>query len=160
MDILPDGTLDYDDDLLEELDFVIASIHSAFSQDKSKIMKRLKTALLHKKVDLIAHPTGRLIGRRKGYDADIDLLLELASETNTAIELNANPNRLDLAPEYLRKAQDMGVKIAINTDAHYKDTMKHMEIGAAVARKGFIRKGSVINTMSRKELETYLNRKR
>ena len=160
MDILPDGTLDYDDDLLEELDFVIASIHSAFSQDKSKIMKRLKTALLHKKVDLIAHPTGRLIGRRKGYDADIDLLLELASETNTAVELNANPNRLDLAPEYLRKAQDMGVKIAINTDAHYKDTMKHMEIGAAVARKGFIRKGSVINTMSRKELETYLNRKR
>ncbi|KZE64518.1 hypothetical protein AWM68_10250 [Fictibacillus phosphorivorans] len=160
MDILPDGTLDYDDDLLEEVDFVIASIHSAFSQDKSKIMKRLKTALEHNKVDLIAHPTGRLIGRREGYDVDIELLLKLASETDTAIELNANPNRLDLAPEWLQKAQELNVKIAINTDAHYKDTMKHMEIGAAVARKGLIRKDSVINTMTLKELETYLNRKR
>lgn len=160
MDILPDGTLDYDDELLEEMDFVIASIHSAFSQDKSKIMKRLKTALEHNKVDLIAHPTGRLIGRREGYDVDIELLLKLASETDTAIELNANPNRLDLAPEWLQKAQELNVKIAINTDAHYKDTMKHMEIGAAVARKGLIRKDSVINTMSLKELETFLNRKR
>ncbi|MFG6493930.1 DNA polymerase/3'-5' exonuclease PolX [Fictibacillus sp. UD] len=160
MDILPDGTLDYDDELLEEMDFVIASIHSAFSQDKSKIMKRLKTALEHKKVDLIAHPTGRLIGRREGYDVDIEMLLKLASETDTAIELNANPNRLDLAPEWLQKAQELDVKIAINTDAHYKDTMKHMEIGAAVARKGLIKKSSVINTMTLKELETYLNRKK
>jgi DNA polymerase (family X) len=160
MDILPDGTLDYDDDLLDEMDFVIASIHSAFSQDQSKIMKRLKTALDHKKVDLIAHPTGRLIGRRTGYDVDVDMLLQLAYETDTAIELNANPNRLDLSPDWLRKAQELGVKIAINTDAHYKETMKHMEIGAAVARKGFIKKSSVINTMTLKEFETYLNRKK
>lgn len=160
MDILPDGTLDYDDDLLDEMDFVIASIHSAFSQDQSKIMKRLKTALEHKKVDLIAHPTGRLIGRRTGYDVDVDMLLQLAYETDTAIELNANPNRLDLSPDWLRKAQELGVKIAINTDAHYKETMKHMEIGAAVARKGFIKKSSVINTMTLKEFETYLNRKK
>ncbi|RZT22118.1 DNA polymerase (family 10) [Fictibacillus sp. BK138] len=160
MDILPDGTLDYDDDLLDEMDFVIASIHSAFSQDQKKIMKRLKTALDHKKVDLIAHPTGRLIGRRTGYDVDVDMLLQLAYETDTAIELNANPNRLDLSPDWLRKAQDLGVKIAINTDAHYKETMKHMEIGAAVARKGFIKKSSVINTMTLKEFETYLNRKK
>jgi DNA polymerase (family X) len=160
MDILPDGTLDYDDDLLDELDFVIASIHSAFSQDKSKIMNRLKTALQHKKVDLIAHPTGRLIGRRKGYDVDVEMLLQLAYETDTAIELNANPNRLDLSPDWLRKAQELGVKIAINTDAHYKETMKHMEIGAAVARKGFIKKSSVINTMSAEEFQAYLNRKK
>ncbi|MBY6035251.1 DNA polymerase/3'-5' exonuclease PolX [Fictibacillus nanhaiensis] len=160
MDILPDGTLDYDDDVLEEMDFVIASIHSAFSQDQSKIMERMKTALHHKKVDLIAHPTGRLIGRRKGYDVDVDLLLQLAYETDTAIELNANPNRLDLSHEWLRKAQDLGVKICINTDAHYKETMKHMEIGAAVARKGFIKKGSVLNTMTLDELEAYLNRKK
>lgn len=160
MDILPDGTLDYDDDLLDELDFVIASIHSAFSQDKSKIMNRLKTALQHKKVDLIAHPTGRLIGRRKGYDVDVEMLLQLAYETDTAIELNANPNRLDLSPDWLRKAQELGVKIAINTDAHYKETMKHMEIGAAVARKGFIKKSSVINTMNAEEFQTYLNRKK
>ncbi|MCM3730962.1 DNA polymerase/3'-5' exonuclease PolX [Fictibacillus nanhaiensis] len=160
MDILPDGTLDYDDDLLDELDFVIASIHSAFSQDKSKIMNRLKTALQHKRVDLIAHPTGRLIGRRKGYDVDVEMLLQLAYETDTAIELNANPNRLDLSPDWLRKAQELGVKIAINTDAHYKETMKHMEIGAAVARKGFIKKSSVINTMNAEEFQAYLNRKK
>ncbi len=160
MDILPDGSLDYDDDLLDEMDFVIASIHSSFSQDRRKIMNRLKTALEHNKVDLIAHPTGRLIGRREGYDVDIEMLIKLAKETDTAIELNANPNRLDLAPEWLRIAQDLDVKISINTDAHYKDTMKHMEIGAAVARKGFIRKSSVINTMTLEEFETYLNRKR
>ncbi|MGD6961731.1 DNA polymerase/3'-5' exonuclease PolX [Fictibacillus phosphorivorans] len=160
MDILPDGTLDYDDELLEEMDFVIASIHSAFSQDQSKIMDRLKTALTHKKVDLIAHPTGRLIGRREGYDVDVETLLQLAYETGTAVELNANPNRLDLAPHWLRKAQDLGVKIAINTDAHYKDTMKHMEIGAAVARKGYIQKSNVLNTMTLKELKTYLNRRK
>ncbi|MDR7073718.1 DNA polymerase/3'-5' exonuclease PolX [Fictibacillus barbaricus] len=160
MDILPDGTLDYDDELLEELDFVIASIHSAFSQDQNKIMKRLTTALKHKKVALIAHPTGRLIGRREGYDVDLDLLLKLAKETGTAVELNANPNRLDLSAEWLRKAQENGVKIVINTDAHYKETMKHMEIGAAVARKGLIKKESVLNTMTLEELETYLNRKK
>ncbi|MBN3556371.1 DNA polymerase/3'-5' exonuclease PolX [Fictibacillus nanhaiensis] len=158
MDILPDGTLDYDDELLDEMDFVIASIHSAFSQDQSKIMDRLKTALKHKKVNLIAHPTGRLIGRREGYDVDVDTLLQLAYETGTAVELNANPNRLDLAPQWLKKAQELGVKIAINTDAHYKDTMKHMEIGAAVARKGFVRKSNVLNTMTLNELKTYLNR--
>ncbi|WNB93210.1 DNA polymerase/3'-5' exonuclease PolX [Bacillus sp. NEB1478] len=160
MDILPDGTLDYDDELLEELDFVIASIHSAFSQSQSKIMERLTTALKHNKVALIAHPTGRLIGRREGYNVDVDLLLNLAKETGTAVELNANPNRLDLAAEWLRKAQEYGVKIAINTDAHYKETMKHMEIGAAVARKGFIKKESVLNAMTLDELETYLNRKK
>ena len=105
MDILPDGTLDYEDDILEEMDFVIASIHSAFSQPREKIMERLKTALYNANVDLIAHPTGRKIGKRKGYDVDIDLLIQLAKETNTALELNANPNRLDLSAENIRKAQ-------------------------------------------------------
>ena len=102
MDILPDGTLDYDDELLSEMDIVIASIHSAFTQPKEKIMERLKTALANAHVDIIAHPTGRLIGRREGYEVDIEMLIELAKETNTALELNANPNLLDLAPEYLK----------------------------------------------------------
>ncbi|RBN37137.1 DNA polymerase/3'-5' exonuclease PolX, partial [Priestia megaterium] len=118
MDILPDATLDYDDEMLAELDFVIASIHSSFSQSREEIMNRLKQALNNVHVDLIAHPTGRLIGRRNGYDVDIDMLIELAKETKTALELNANPNRLDLAAEHIKKAQEAGVKIAINTDAH------------------------------------------
>lgn len=157
MDILPDGTLDYEDDVLAELDFVIASIHSAFSQPREKIMERLTTALKNAHVDLIAHPTGRKIGRREGYDVDIDLLIELAKETNTALELNANPNRLDLAAESLRKAQDAGVKIMINTDAHRVDTLAQMEIGVSAAKKGWIKKSSVINAMETQELLEFLH---
>lgn len=159
MDILPDGRLDYDDELLADMDLVIASIHSAFSQPKEKIMERLKTALMNAHVDIIAHPTGRLIGRREGYEVDIDMLIELARETNTALELNANPHRLDLAPEYLKKAQDAGVMIVINTDAHKIDTLIHMEIGAAVAKKGWITKSSVLNALNTDELLTFLHRR-
>lgn len=157
MDILPDSSLDYDDELLADMDFVIASIHSAFSQSKEKIMERLKNALTNAHVDLIAHPTGRKIGKREGYDVDIDLLIQLAKETNTALELNANPNRLDLAAEYLRRAQDAGVKIFINTDAHQLDTLKHMEIGVSAAKKGWIKKSSVINTLDKNDLLEFLH---
>jgi DNA polymerase (family X) len=159
MDILPDGTLDYDDDILKEMDIVIASIHSAFSQPKEKIMNRLKTALENHHVDIIAHPTGRLIGRRAGYEVDIELLIELAKQTNTALELNANPNRLDLAAEHLRKAQEAGVKIVINTDAHKLDTLAHMEIGVSTAKKGWIQKSAVLNTLNRNELLQFLQQK-
>lgn len=159
MDILPDGSLDYDDELLAEMDLVIASIHSSFSQSKEKIMERLKTALKNAHVDIIAHPTGRLIGRRAGYDVDIDMLIELAKETNTALELNANPHRLDLAPEALKKAQDAGVMVVINTDAHKIDTLSHMEIGVSVAKKGWIDKSSVLNALSTDELLTFLHRR-
>ncbi len=156
MDILPDGSLDYDDELLSEMDLVIASIHSAFSQPKEKIMERLKTALLNAHVDIIAHPTGRIIGKREGYEVDIDMLIELAKVTNTALELNANPNRLDLAPEYLRKAQDAGVMLVINTDAHKIDTLSHMEIGVATAKKGWARKSSVLNALNKDKLLAFL----
>jgi DNA polymerase (family 10) len=156
MDIRPDGTLDYEDDVLAEMDFVIASIHSAFSQSRKKIMGRLKTALENRHVDLIAHPTGRKIGRREGYDVDIDLLIELAKETNTALELNANPNRLDLAAEYLRKAQEAGVKILIDTDAHMVDTLKQMEIGVSAAKKGWIKKATVLNALDKNDLLEFL----
>lgn len=158
MDILPDGSLDYDDELLEEMDFVIASIHSSFSQSREVIMQRLKTALESHHVDLIAHPTGRLIGKRKGYDVDIDLLIELAKETDTALELNANPNRLDLSSENIKKAQDAGVKLSINTDAHNMDMLEHMPIGVAAAKKGWIEKKNVINTWELEELKRFLNR--
>lgn len=120
-------------------------------------MERLKTALTNAHVDLIAHPTGRKIGRREGYDVDIDILIQLAKETNTALELNANPNRLDLASEYLRKAQDFGVKILINTDAHKLDTLKHMEIGVSAAKKGWIKKSSVINALDKNDLLDFLH---
>lgn len=158
MDILPDGTLDYDDEFLGEMDFVIASIHSAFSQPRSKIMERLKIALYNAHVDLIAHPTGRIIGRRDGYDVDMEELIEIAKETNTALEINANPNRLDLSAENIRKAQDAGVKIMINTDAHKIETLEHMKIGVSTAQKGWIKKASVLNTWDKKDLLDYLKK--
>lgn len=158
MDILPDGTLDYDDEILQEMDIVIASIHSSFSQSREVIMERLKTALNSHHVDIIAHPTGRLIGRRDGYDVDVDLLIELAHETKTALELNANPHRLDLASHHLKKAQEQGVKLVINTDAHNLDMLEDMKVGVATAVKGWIRKESVINTYPLEELRAFLKR--
>lgn len=158
MDILPDGTLDYDDELLAEMDLVIASIHSSFSQPRETIMERLKTALNNPHVDIIAHPTGRIIGRRTGYDVDIEMLIELARETNTALELNANPNRLDLAPPHLRKAQEAGVPIVINTDAHSIDMLEHMPVGVSSAKKGWIKESTVLNARDTDGLLAFLKR--
>ncbi|MGZ9818964.1 DNA polymerase/3'-5' exonuclease PolX [Peribacillus simplex] len=158
MDILPDGTLDYDDELLAEMDLVIASIHSSFSQPRETIMERLKTALNNPHVDIIAHPTGRIIGRRTGYDVDIDMLIELARETNTALELNANPNRLDLAPPHLRKAQEAGVPVVINTDAHSIDMLEHMPVGVSSAKKGWIKESTVLNARDTDGLLAFLKR--
>lgn len=158
MDILPDATLDYDDEILKEMDIVIGAIHSSFSQDRGKIMQRLITALENNHVDIIAHPTGRIIGKRQGYDVDLDMLIEIARKTNTALECNANPYRLDLSAEWLKKAQEAGVKVVINTDAHQIDTLSHMEIGVATARRGWIKKETVLNTWPIEELQAFLNR--
>ena len=121
---LPDATLDFDDELLSELDFVIASIHSSFNQPQEQIMERLHTAMKNPHVNMIAHPTGRIIGQREGYNPDIPQLIKWAKEYGKILELNASPYRLDLATEHLIKAQEAGVKIAINTDAHAIDTIK------------------------------------
>ncbi|WP_346071725.1 PHP domain-containing protein, partial [Streptomyces cheonanensis] len=107
MDILPDGSLDFDDELLADLDFVIASIHSSFSQPQEKIMERILTAMKNPHVDMIAHPTGRIIGQRPGYEPDVPQLIQWAKEYGKILELNANPFRLDLAEEYLVMAQEL-----------------------------------------------------
>ncbi|MYL53275.1 DNA polymerase/3'-5' exonuclease PolX [Pontibacillus yanchengensis] len=160
MDILPDGSLDFSEDFLKEMDFVIASIHSNFNQTQEEIMNRLRTALECPYVHLIAHPTGRLIGRRNGYDVDIEQLIQGAKETGTALELNANPNRLDLSWEYLTKAQEEGVRIAINTDAHTYSMLEHMEIGVGIGRKGWLRKENVLNTWTKEQLSLFMNNKK
>lgn len=158
MDILPDGRLDFDDELLSELDIVIASIHSSFSQPKSEIMDRLTAALENPHVDIIAHPTGRLIGRRDGYKVDMDMLIDLAKETDTALELNANPVRLDLAYSHLQKAQEKGVKVVINTDAHNIGNLEYMNIGVSYAKKGWIHPGTVMNAWTKNKLLAFLKR--
>jgi DNA polymerase (family 10) len=156
MDILPDGSLDFDDDILEQLDFVIASIHSSFSQSQEKIMERLLTAMKNKHVDMIAHPTGRIIGERNGYNPDVPQLIDWAAKYGKILELNANPHRLDLATEYLIQAQALNVPIAINTDAHSIDQLRFMDTGVKYAQKAWLKESNIVNTWAIEKLIKFL----
>lgn len=156
MDILPDGTLDFDDELLRELDFVIASIHSSFSQTKEKIMARLKTAIENPYVHMIAHPTGRIVGQRSGYEVDVPLLIDWAAEHGKILELNANPHRLDLCVEHLQLAMEKNVKVAINTDAHAIDQLRFMDIGTKYAQKAWLKKDLIVNTWTKERFEAFI----
>jgi len=158
MDILPDGTLDYDDDVLKELDFVIASIHTSFSQPQEKIMERLFNAIKHPYVHMIAHPTGRIIGEREGYRPDVQQLIYWAKEYGKILELNASPYRLDLCVEHLKLAMELGVPIAINTDAHAIEQLEYMEIGTKYAQKAWLKKELVVNTWSIQEFKAFIRR--
>ncbi|CEG23189.1 DNA polymerase/3'-5' exonuclease PolX [Planococcus massiliensis] len=158
MDILPDGSLDFDDEVLEQLDFVIASIHSSFQQPQEQIMERLFTAMKNPHVDMIAHPTGRIIGQRSGYDPDIEQLLDWAKEYGKIVELNASPYRLDLAVEYLEMAQEKGVPVAINTDAHAIEGLDVMETGVKHAQKAWLKKDHVVNTWPLERFKEFLKK--
>ena len=149
MDIRGDGMLDLPDSLLADLDVVIAAIHSAFKQPRDRIMARLEAAARNPHVDIIAHPTGRLIARREGYDVDVPELIRLAASTGTALEINAHPERLDLNDVYCRMAKEQGVKLAVNTDAHNAAGLDLMRYGVAVARRGWLGPGDVLNTQAR-----------
>lgn len=148
MDILPDATLDFDDELLAELDFVIAAIHTSFTQTEEQIMERMHTAMKNPHVDMIAHPTGRIIGKRDGYRVNMTQIIQWAKQYGKILELNANPYRLDVKKDYLLEAVEAGVKIAINTDAHAIDQLDFMEIGTNYAKKAWIKKEQVVNTWS------------
>ncbi|WP_145415371.1 DNA polymerase/3'-5' exonuclease PolX [Staphylococcus saprophyticus] len=154
MDILPDGQLDYDDEILAKLDYVIAAIHQSFNQSQEEIMRRLKNACRNPYVRHIAHPTGRIIGKRPGYEPDIDKLCQLAEETNTILEINANPKRLDLNADTVKKHPN--IQLTINTDAHHVEHLEFMKYGVATAQKGFVTKDRVINTMSREEFKSFV----
>ncbi|MFJ7971132.1 DNA polymerase/3'-5' exonuclease PolX [Psychrobacillus sp. NPDC096389] len=158
MDILPDGSLDFDDDLLKQLDFVIASIHSSFTQPQEKIMERLYNAIKNPYVHMIAHPTGRIIEQRDGYNPDVPTLIEWAKENGKILELNANPYRLDLQTEYLKLAQEKGVPLAINTDAHHIDQLKYMDIGVRYAQKAWLHKETVVNTWTLEQFKEFVKK--
>lgn len=158
MDILPDATLDFDDDMLKQLDFVIASIHSSFQQPQEQIMARILTAMKNPHVHMIAHPTGRIVGQREGYDPDVEQILDWAKEYGKIVELNASPYRLDLAVSYLVIAQEKGVPVAINTDAHAIEGLEVMETGVKHAQKAWLKKDNVVNTWSLEKLKAYLNK--
>lgn len=154
MDILPDGSLDYDDDVLAQLDYVIAAIHQSFNQSEADIMKRLEHACRNPYVRHIAHPTGRIIGKHPGYQPNIEQLMQLAEETQTILEINANPKRLDLNADIVKKYPN--VKLTINTDAHHTDHLEFMKYGVATAQKGFVTKDRVINTLSREDFKKFI----
>lgn len=158
MDILPNATLDFDDDVLKSLEFVIASIHSNFSQSQDKIMERLFTAIQNPYVHMIAHPTGRIIGKREGYNPDVPQLIKWASEYGKILELNANPFRLDLCIEHLVLAMEYNVPIAINTDAHSIEQLQFIEIGTKYAQKAWLKRDLIVNTWSLKQFETFINK--
>ncbi len=158
MDILPDGSLDFDDQVLRELDFVIASIHSSFTQTQEKIMARLLTAMQNPYVHMIAHPTGRIIEDRDGYNPDMQQLIAWAKEYGKILELNANPYRLDLCVEHLEMALAAGVPIAINTDAHDTAHLRFMDIGVRYANRAWIPKDLIVNTWTREQFEAFIRR--
>ncbi|WP_080720048.1 DNA polymerase/3'-5' exonuclease PolX [Lysinibacillus sphaericus] len=158
MDILPDGTLDFDDQVLRELDFVIASIHSSFTQSQEKIMARLLTAMQNPYVHMIAHPTGRIIEDRDGYNPNMKQLIAWAKEYGKILELNANPYRLDLCVEHLEMALAAGVPIAINTDAHDSTHLRFMDIGVRYANRAWIPKDLIVNTWTRDQFEAFIRR--
>ncbi len=147
VDIRSNGEMDFPDEVLKRLDIVVASIHSGFRQGKDKIMKRLISAMKNPYVSIIAHPTGRLIGERDPYDIDIEELLKVAKETGTAIEINAYPLRLDLNDVYVKKAKEMEVPIVISTDTHLISQFDYMAYGVSIARRGWLERKDVLNTL-------------
>ena len=146
VDILADGSLDFPDDLLAQLDVVVASVHSHFQQDKETMTRRIIRAIENPHVQILAHPTGRVLGRREGYEVDLEAVIEAARQRDIVLEINASPDRLDLAPEWARRAKERGVKIAINTDAHEGQRFKEMAFGVRAARRGWLEGEDVINT--------------
>jgi len=159
VDILADGRLDYPDGILAELDLVIAAIHSGFKQDRETITRRLISAMENPYVHGIAHPTGRVFGEREAYQVDVERLLDSARETGTYLEINAFPKRLDLNDIYSRSAKERGILLGIGTDAHILDQMEYLDFGLAVARRGWLEKGNLLNSLSYEALLAYLGKR-
>jgi DNA polymerase (family 10) len=145
-DILPDGTLDYDDALLAEFDYVVASVHTHFGQTQEEMTRRIVRALRHPRVTMLGHATGRLLLRRDAYRVDLDAVLKAAAEHGKMIEINANPHRLDLDWIHCKRAKALGVPLVINPDAHATDEFDYMRYGVDVARRGWLTRGDVFNT--------------
>jgi len=147
VDILPDGALDLSDDVLSQMDVVIASVHSQFSQDRSEMTSRLLKAIENPHVSVIGHPTGRLLLRRDAYQFDVEAVLKSAAKHRVAMELNAYPDRLDLCDVHLRMAKQLGVKIVINTDSHHTSHLDKIRYGILQARRAWLTKNDVLNTL-------------
>jgi DNA polymerase (family 10) len=145
-DILADGTMDFPDDVLRELDFVLAAVHSRFKQNRADMTARIVRALQHPLVNVLVHPTGRRLTSREPYDVDMEAVLATARRHGKAVEINCSPERLDLNDVHARRAAELGVPIAISTDTHYLDELDHLDLGLGVARRAWIGPEQVLNT--------------
>ncbi len=160
MEIRADGSLDFDDGVLARLDFVIASLHVSLNQPREQVMKRIMTALENPHVDMIGHPTGRLLPDRPGADLDMEVVLQTAVATQTILEINANPHRLDLRDSHVRRAVELGATLAINCDAHHVDHFELLHYGVATAQRGWATAETVVNTWPLEKLLAFLAKRK
>ena len=156
LEILPDGTLDFPDDLLAGFDLVVASVHSAFRMDRAAMTERMLSAVRNPNVDVIGHATGRIIGRRDPYEIDLEKILRTAAQSGVAVEINSNPARLDIDWQHARLARDLGVLVPIDTDAHYDDNFELLRYGVAQARRAWLGPEHVLNTKPLDDLLKWL----
>jgi DNA polymerase (family 10) len=154
-DILADGSLDYPDEILKGFDFVIASVHQSLNMPRNEMMERMRNAIKNPYTRILGHPTGRLLLKRNGSDLDLNELVELAAEQNTAIEINANPRRLDIDWRFGNKAKEVGMMTSINPDAHTTDGIDDIPYGVRIARKGKYGKDRVLNAKSADEVKAF-----
>jgi DNA polymerase (family 10) len=159
-DILADGSMDYPDEVLAELDLVLAAVHARFKQPRAEMTRRICRALENPYVSILAHPTGRLIGERDPYDVDLEAVFRTAKQHGKAVEINCYPQRLDLNDVHARRAAELGVLIAINTDTHFLDHLDNVQLGVATARRAWIGPAQVINAWPLKKLLTWAHEAR
>jgi len=159
VDINPDGTIALEDKYLAKFDVVLGSIHSNFKMPKAEMTKRLVRAIENPHIDIISHPTGRVIHKRSGYELDMEEIFQAAAKTKTILEINSYPDRLDLNDENIRRAIARGVKLSLGTDSHSKNQLHNLDLGIAQARRGWAEKGDVVNCLTAEELLKFLKGK-
>jgi DNA polymerase (family 10) len=159
VDILKDGSLDLPDETLAELDVVVVSVHTFMDLDRVAMTDRVIRALRHPSVDILAHPTGRLLNRREPFEMEVEAVLEAAADLGVAVELNANPNRLDLSDTHVGRARQLGVKVVISTDAHSPRGLENMRFGVDQARRGWLGPDDVLNCLSLDGFRDWLGRR-
>jgi len=155
LEIRADGSLDFEDEVLAELDFVVASIHTSLRQEKDQITQRMLKAIYNRYIDVIGHPSGRILGQREESAVDLETVMRAAAETGTALEVNSTPNRLDLDDLHVRRAIELGVRLAISSDAHHPGGLDSLPYGLATARRGWASAADVLNTMTWDEIRAW-----
>jgi DNA polymerase (family 10) len=155
LEIKADGSLDFPDEVLAELDFVVASVHTSLRQDQTQITQRVMNAIKNPYVDVIGHPSGRILGQREESAVDLDAIIRAAAETGTALEVNSIPSRLDLDDVHVRRALELGVKLSINSDAHHPGGLDNLPYGLATARRGWATPADVLNVLTLEEIRDW-----